>query len=159
MNEKYHFFYGGPFSQWYPSVFKEEINGKVFCCAEQYMMYNKAMTFNDIEIARKILKATEPKEYKHLGRQVKGFDAEYWSSIARDIVYDGNFYKFSQNKHLLEKLKKTAGQILVECSPTDRIWGIGRGLKDDLRLSEKTWNGTNWLGYTLTDVRIHLIGE
>lgn len=159
MNEKYHFFYGGPFSQWYPSVFKEEINGKVFCCAEQYMMYNKAMTFNDIEIARKILKATEPKEHKHLGRQVKGFDAEYWSSIARDIVYDGNFYKFSQNKHLLEKLKKTAGQILVECSPTDRIWGIGRSLKDDLRLNEKTWNGANWLGYVLTDVRIQLIGE
>ena len=117
------------------------------------------MTFNDIEIARKILKTTEPKEPKHLGRLVKGFDAEYWNSIARDVVYDGNFYKFSQNKHLLEKLKKTAGQILVECSPTDCIWGIGRGLKDELRLNENTWNGTNWLGYILTDIRIRLIGE
>lgn len=159
MSEKYHFFYGGPFSQWYPSTIREEINGKVFCCAEQYMMYSKAITFNDIEIARKILNTSDPKEHKHLGRQVKNFDVTYWNAIARDIVYDGNFYKFSQNKNLLELLKKTAGQILVECSPTDCIWGIGRGLKDHLRLDEKTWNGTNWLGYILTDVRIRLIGE
>ena len=52
MREKFTFFWNSesPFSQWYPAVFI--VNGVQFHCAEQYMMYRKALLFDDEEIAR-----------------------------------------------------------------------------------------------------------
>ena len=54
MKEKFTFFWKGPFSQWKKSKFVE--NDVEFNCAEQYMMYHKAILFNDQETAQKILK-------------------------------------------------------------------------------------------------------
>jgi len=42
ITDKYHFFWGGTFSQWASSPFIDEIHTDiVFSCAEQYMMYKK----------------------------------------------------------------------------------------------------------------------
>ena len=40
--EKFTFFFGSasPFSQWHPAVFS--VDDTEFCCAEQFMMYQKA---------------------------------------------------------------------------------------------------------------------
>jgi predicted NAD-dependent protein-ADP-ribosyltransferase YbiA (DUF1768 family) len=51
----YHFFWSGPFSQWQPcriSLWEVEFN-----CAEQAMMYGKALMFNDRDTASQILAA------------------------------------------------------------------------------------------------------
>nr|WP_281274574.1 NADAR domain-containing protein [Brevibacillus nitrificans] len=47
--------------------------GITFNCAEQAMMYGKAVLFHDRKIAEKVLKAAEPREQKQLGRLVKNF--------------------------------------------------------------------------------------
>ena len=53
MND-YKFFYGGVFSQWHLSKFK--IADITYNCAEQYMMYTKAILFkytnNDIKLIK-----------------------------------------------------------------------------------------------------------
>lgn len=157
--EKFTFFYRteSPFSQWHPAVF--EIEGIRFTCAEQYMMYRKAKLFQDEEIAAKILTARTPREQKELGRAVRHFDCDEWERNCKRFVYDGNYAKFTQNQHLLEKLLATQGTTLVEASPTDRIWGVGLR-EDDPRIRNRTtWRGTNWLGEILTQVRDDLLSE
>lgn len=151
--EQFTFFYRSrnPFSQWYPCRFT--IDGITFNCAEQYMMYAKAMLFNDAAIAEKILEATEPRDQKALGRKVKNFDPQVWEKEAKGIVYRANHAKFTQNPSLLEELLATAGTTLVEASPTDTIWGIGMTEDDPNALDRSKWKGTNWLGEVLTQLR------
>ena len=149
--EKYTFFWSGPFSQWNYSPFK--INGIKFKTAEHYMMYKKATFFGDHDIAEKILKTDHPRDAKKLGRKVKRFDKTLWEEIAKKVVYDGSYEKFTQNPRLKEKLMDTDGTLLVEASPYDRIWGIGMAENDPGINDEKNWNGTNWLGEVLTQLR------
>jgi ribA/ribD-fused uncharacterized protein len=50
-------------------------------------------------------------------------------------------------------LRNTAGRVLVEASPYDRIRGIGLAA-DDPGVSDRTkWRGTNWLGFALMEAR------
>lgn len=152
---EYHLFYGGHFSQWYRSKFT--VAGVEYTHAEQYMMAEKARLSGDQAAEFAIMRAAHPSEQKAIGRQVKNFDARKWNEVARDIVYRGNYAKFTQNLHCKQVMMATAPKILVEASPSDKIWGIGRGIDDPLALNEETWQGTNWLGEVLTKVREDII--
>ncbi len=144
-----------PFSQWYLCNFV--VDGIEFNCAEQYMMYKKAELFSDLETAKKILESTSPAKQKKLGRQVKGFDQQIWDQHCKQIVYEGNYAKFTQNPDLKEELLKTKGTILVEASPVDRIWGVGLSEEDPRILNPKEWRGRNYLGEILTKLREDLM--
>lgn len=152
--EKFTYFWGGPFSQWLASNF--EVQGVKYNCAEQYMMAMKAKTFNDEDTRRLIMEAENPKEQKALGRKVKNFNADVWNGVAKAYVFIGNCHKFTQNPDLLKTLMDTKGTTLVEASPYDKIWGIGLKADDPKVKSRDTWQGTNWLGEVLTDLRNNL---
>ena len=77
---KYKFFWDGIFSNWYPSEFT--VDGIEFNCGEQYMMYQKAVVFLDMETAEKILKEPVPRKQKQLGRAVKNFNPKTWNEIS-----------------------------------------------------------------------------
>lgn len=156
-NEKYVFFWGGVFSQWYKSNFT--LDGITFNTAEQYMMYKKAMLFEDTEIAKQILKCNDPKKQKELGRKVKNFEMSKWNEHCLQYVFRGNHAKFDQNKRLYDMLMNTAPALLVEASPFDKIWGIGLDEKAASKTPESEWPGTNWLGKTLTNLRDHFTEE
>jgi ribA/ribD-fused uncharacterized protein len=151
MNNEFEFFWNGPFSQWYSSKFVKD--GLEFNCCEQYMMYRKAELFDDYEMRSKIMKTNNPKDQKAFGRLVKNFDEKLWNYVAQDIVYAGNYAKFSQNPRLLKALLETGDKILVEASPYDRIWGIGLSELDAKKTSPENWKGLNLLGIVLTKVR------
>lgn len=158
MAEKFTLFWGGP------NDFT--IGGIRYNTAEQWMMAEKARLFNDTEIEVSILRTNDPREQKGYGRQVKGFDKKKWEAIEENgkpycwnIVYQGNYAKFSQNPGLKEVLLETAGTILVEASPYDKIWGIGLGENDEDALDRDKWRGTNWLGEVLTQLREDFIKE
>lgn len=148
----YHFFYSGPFSNWYPAKFTD-IKGIEFNCSEQYMMYYKAMLFDDAKIAETIMSSKHPMNQKALGRKVEGFDLSRWEQFAREIVWQGNYYKFTQNIPLYDILMSTGDKLLVEASPTDTIWGIGLDENNPLIHDRSNWRGTNWLGEVLTSLR------
>jgi ADP-ribose binding protein with NADAR domain len=84
--ERFTFFFRpeAPFSQWYPARF--ELAGKLFSCAEQYMMYGKAILFGDTEVAAEILAAVAPKQHKALGRKVRNFSDVTWEANREVIV-------------------------------------------------------------------------
>jgi ribA/ribD-fused uncharacterized protein len=125
--------------------------------AEHYMMYHKALLFDDSEVATQILEAVTPIEVKALGRQVKNFDEEIWNENRYRIVKEGNILKFTQHLDLREKLLATKGKMLVEASPRDRIWGIGYGAKNALANKER-W-GLNLLGRVLVEIRDEMLDD
>src|SRR5262249_12551652 len=149
--EKFTLFWHGPFSQWHPSVFT--VSGTRFNTAEQFMMYCKAVLFDDTETAAQILAAETPKEQKALGRVVKGFDEARWLLFREGVVYTGSYAKFTQNPELCDALLATRGTTLVEASPYDKVWGIGLGEDDPRARDRSQWQGLNLLGETLTRVR------
>lgn len=152
--EKFKFFWGGVFSQWYPSLFI--IDGVEYKTAEQYMMVKKALMFNDFDTAKKIMATANPQKQKILGREVKNFNAELWNTYCRKIVFDANYAKFTQNPDLYNELMATKNLTLVEASPSDKIWGIGLGENDERALDRTKWLGTNWLGIAIQEVRNEL---
>ena len=144
----------GFLSNWYLSEFT--VDGIVFTSMEQFMMYKKAVCFNDSEIAKQILETNDVACIKKLGRLVSGYNDSVWNGIRQIVVYEGLIAKFSQNDELQKKLKDTKDAILAECAVQDRIWGIGLSMNDSNRQYLEQWNGQNLLGYTLMMVRDRL---
>lgn len=154
--EKFTLFWGGPpFSQWCESFFT--IDNVEYNCAEQWMMAGKAALFEDEVALEEIMTADHPREQKRIGRRVHGFNEDRWNAVARDIVYRGNYAKFSQNPDMKEQLLATAGTTLVEASPYDAIWGIALSDGNPDCHDRDKWRGANWLGEVLTQLREDMI--
>lgn len=138
-------------SQWWMSPFIA--GGQVYCCAEQYMMAKKADLFHDFETKGRIMNSKEPREIKRLGREVRGFIPSVWDQKKQEIVYRGNYAKFSQNDYLTDFLMFTGEKVLVEASPYDTVWGIGLRSDNPAAKDPKMWRGKNLLGFSLMAVR------
>lgn len=154
ITDKYVFFWGELYSQWYPADMV--IKGITYNTCEQYMMHQKALLFGDTAIAEEVLKTKDPKAQKALGRQIKNFDRTKWDRNCLRIVYEGNLAKFSQHPKLKAELLATGDRIIVEASPEDFIWGVGMSERDYMVLDPANWGGTNLLGLAITLVRQEL---
>lgn len=164
-NDDYVFFTKSFLSQWYgafngqTSEFTIRVFGKVvvtFNCAEQAMMWSKAMLFGDYEIANEIINESHPKKQKDLGRQASGFKQDVWDNVKFDLIRSINHSKFLENQTLWNLLAGTGNRTLVEAAPWDKVWGIGMGVDDPDILDESKWTGENLLGEALMDVRLKL---
>jgi hypothetical protein len=145
---KYKFFWKGKLSNWTKSTFS--VNGVEFNCGEQYMMYAKAILFEDHEIAEEILAESNPKEIKALGRKIRNFKGDIWDSVKYKVVKEGLLQRFKQNSDLIKILEKNKGATFVEASPFDRIWGIGY---DENHAMDNIDNwGENLLGKVITEI-------
>jgi ribA/ribD-fused uncharacterized protein len=160
-NATHIFFYGGVLSNWHPAEFHSNFSadGELikFNCSEQYFMAAKAKFFKDEEIYELIMKQDYPSDQKYLGKQIRNFDENIWFSKARDIMYVGLYDKFYQNDKLFSILISTGKKILVEASPSDKLWGIGLQPHDPTAIFPNRWKGKNWLGQVLGKVRDDLI--
>lgn len=141
----------GYLSNWYLSDFS--LGSIQYSSMEQYMMYQKALLFGDMEIAEQILDTVNVGKIKALGRSVRNYEDILWNGMRQIIVYQGLIEKFQQNNVLKEKLLATQNHILAECAVQDRIWGIGLSMKDERRLDLNKWQGQNLLGFSLMRVR------
>ena len=133
----------GYLSNWYLSGF--EVGNIRFSSMEQYMMYQKAVCFDDDEVAGKILMTDDVEHIKELGRLVTNFNENIWNGKRQIIVYEGLLAKFSQNETLCDRLKATGDSVLAELS-----------MSDPKRLEMSQWRGQNLLGYALMMVRYKL---
>lgn len=147
----------GFLSNWYPSPFT--LDGIPYSCVEQYMMHQKAITFNDTETAAAILATDNPGKIKALGRSVQNYRDTVWNGIRQIVVYRGLLEKFRQNPTLKQLLLATHPHILAECALRDNIWGIGMTMHDEYRIELDLWQGQNLLGFTLMMVREELSKE
>ena len=165
---KYQFFWGHKpryvgsidqscLSNWFPSPF--EVDSITYPTLEHYMMAEKARLFGDEEIRTEILAAENPGKAKSLGRKVKGFNEETWTSNRFGIVVAGAVAKFTQNRELGEFLLRTGNKVLVEASPQDRIWGIGMNAQHEHANKPQKWNGLNLLGFALMEARQRMLTQ
>ena len=163
VTDKHVFFWSGWPSNWYPSIFNAEYEGKeyTFHNAEQYFMFVKAKTFGDDVIAERIIREGEdPKIAKNLGRKVKNYNDKIWDEKRFQTMFDACYLKFTKCPKLREALlgKRYEGKGFVEGSPYDKIWGIGvhySKASDD----ETEWEGQNLLGKVLDAVREKIKAE
>ncbi|HEX9063368.1 MAG TPA: NADAR family protein [Clostridia bacterium] len=142
-------------SQWWKSDFTIETD--TYCCMEQYMMAEKARLFEDDEVLNEIMESKHPKQIKELGRKVKNFNEKVWEQKRYSIILNGNYAKFIQNERLKEFLLGTKNRVLVEASPYDKIWGIGKSADDEHINNPLEWKGLNLLGFALMEVRDELL--
>lgn len=155
ITKNYLFFWKEWPSQWKRESFREVIDDVSiqFKSCEHYMMYRKATLFpGNEEITKQILETEHPSDVKRFGRMVKNFDSFVWDSLKWDVVYRGNYLRFTQNPASMKKLLETGNVTLVEASPYDRIWGIGMGEDDCNLMNVHEW-GENLLGKILTQLR------
>ncbi|KAF2432319.1 DUF1768-domain-containing protein [Tothia fuscella] len=173
----------GLFCQWYPSPFSvtkasfaylhehKDVNPKGkgkekeehhdsdlvnFTCAEQYMMYCKALFFSDSVTANRIMATSEPREQKKRGQEVKGFNDAEWDTVKFRVVVEGNMAKFTQNENLRKILVDTGNVMMYEASRRDRIWGFGFNEAEAIMLWSQGLTsdcGENLLGMALVAVR------
>jgi ribA/ribD-fused uncharacterized protein len=146
----------GCLSQWWPAGFT--VDGVRFRTAEHYMMWRKAMLFGDRAMAERVLAAGRPRDAKMLGRGVAGFDDRKWAAERFEIVASGSRAKFGQHPELRDWLVGTGDRVLVEASPTDRVWGIGLAASDERAADPARWRGLNLLGFALMRARDQLRG-
>ncbi|QKW09482.1 NADAR family protein [Streptomyces sp. NA04227] len=144
----------GCLSQWWPAPFT--VDGVEYATAEHWMMAGKARLFGDAEAEREVLRASSPGAAKHVGRLVRDFDETAWSRHRFGLVVEGSFHKFAAHPELRDFLLATGDKVLVEASPTDRIWGIGLAADDEAAADPGRWPGTNLLGFALMVARDRL---
>jgi ribA/ribD-fused uncharacterized protein len=149
----YVFFSGrlSPLSNFHPCILED--GGITFNTSEQYYQYHKAMFAKDYITAKKILLADDPIDQKSLGDGVKLDIKAFLQGPAKSVMRNGLRAKFSQNNHLKDKLKATYPKQIVECNKFDKFWGIGLPLHDENLMYIPKWQGNNWLGEILTEVR------
>ena len=128
----------------------------------RYMMYHKALTFDDVDTAEEILRTSNPRKCKALGRATKGFDEKVWNKLRSQVVEQGSYLKYTRGvdadgEGLKHKLLATENREFLEASNYDRVWGVGYSA-DDCRKGKKgpapreKW-GQNLLGKALMATR------
>ena len=153
------------FSQWYKGK-PFEINGRSYITAEQYMMSEKALLFNDLDMYSKIMKEPDPYLCKKMGRQVRNFDAYIWNKAFREIIFHGNLGKLQSDIEIVDALLNTGNAVLIEASPYDDIYGAGMKRADllnsdgTLKTLPQNWHKSgsrrqaeNNLGFVLMGIR------
>ena len=124
-----------PYSNFHPANF--QLANVQYNCAEQYIQSEKVRLFNDDIAHHRIMKERNPYKIKKLGNRVHNFNSEQWRKCAKQIAYQANWAKFSQNAVLKNILISNTTKI-VECS-TDTYWGAGLHLHDRNALKTPYW--------------------
>lgn len=150
VTDKYILFWKDELSNFDYAPYTSE-DGINFLTTEQEFMYRKAIFFNDLETAKKILKTTKPWDAKKLGRQVKGYN-DSWDTVREDVMFKACLAKFSKYPEKLLK-PKYEGKEFVEANPFDTVWAIGLYPDDPLVNDSRNWRGQNLLGKVLERVR------
>ena len=138
-----------PYSNLHRSPFT--INGQMFHSAEQWIQYQKALTFGDSYTANLILQSETPMECKKLSYKINRVDNEKWKNEGYKVCYDGVREKFQQNNALLALLKSTSPKILAEAT-TDYLWDTGIALQDTSTLNTSIWSSSGWLSRMLLTI-------
>ncbi len=151
----------GCFSNWFRYDFTYA--GVRYNCAEQYMVAQKITLGGRYDLHKEIMATKDPSKIKSLGGKDSfpefAIIKPVWERNCRHIVKRGVKAKFQQNPDLMHELLDTGDALLCECAGHDKIWGIGINLQNPEWKEVANWNGSNYLGIILMEVREELRRE
>ena len=113
---------------------------------EQDLQYEKAMLFEDGELAGKLITEKDPLVCKMLGKQVTNFEQQKWANSCYDIVKELLEAKFISDKNLKKYLLDTGDKILACGGKYEKYWGVGLPIYAPESLDKTKWAGKNRLG-------------
>lgn len=114
-------------------------NGIYYKTVEHYYQSEK---FDNLEIKKKIIDASSPKEASNIGRDRNNIRIHNFKKIKNQVMYEGILEKFRQNREIAYKLIETKDATIAEATVDEYYWGIG---------ADKT--GKNNIGKILVKVR------
>lgn len=139
----------------YEAEFK--LAGNTYNSVNQYLMFQKAITFRRYESSREIMSVKDSGEIRTIADKnhmpLKESELIIWRKIRTAIMIRGVRHKFLQNQQLLGTLLSTGNKVIAECIKDDNIWGIGLDLSDPARLDADSWKGKNVMGRILMKLR------
>lgn len=116
-----------------------ELDGHYWKTSEHYYQAQKVI---GTPIADQIRNASTPDEAAALGRASTNPLRSDWDQVKGDVMRKVVLLKFETHADIRQILLDTGDELLVEDSPVDYYWGIG-----------KEGTGRNQLGKTLMEVR------
>lgn len=140
-------------SKFYPCNI--EIEGQRFLSVEQAYQFAKATGLGDTNLATMIMRTKYAKEVQKLGGG-KEFNPA-WDSQKIDVMRTIVNEKFMQNPSLCDKLVQTGQSTLIEAT-MDGFWAAKATLNSK-SLKKGTWQGANFIGKILMEVRTELRRE
>lgn len=87
--------------------------------------YYQAQKFMDSDTKIRIQNAETPKIASIIGRDRKLNLRSDWEEVKQDVMFDAVYYKFKQNKDILQKLLDTGNARIVEATVKENYWGSG----------------------------------
>ena len=141
-----------PMSNFHPAYFEND--GVHYHCSEQFIQEQKALYFEDHDIAHQIRNAKSALDYKDLAKTIRGYNHAAWCEVAKDKCKPGIRAKFTYpvNGHLRNLLLTTGSKQIVEVC-YDQLWGTGIPLKESDCLKEDRWTNVGILGEILMEIR------
>jgi ribA/ribD-fused uncharacterized protein len=127
-------------------------DGREWNSSEEAIMFLKATTFDDVEIAKQILENKNPFEARRLGRKVKNFNETLWRQVRENYVPHILKAKFNQVPHLREWLLSSDDAIQVETG-YDKTWSIRLPVGGVNHPNNWAEYGENFLYRTLMNIR------
>lgn len=108
------------------TVIDDNFNPKVFYSCIQYIAYNKAILFNDIESANLILNEHYYKNIQKLDEKIKNYDVDRWNIYKEEIYFNAYYNKFMQNKNIANELLKNPN--IINKFKDDSIYNVDNNL-------------------------------
>lgn len=151
-----HFFNKGTFLQDHYVKFKVDeakvVHDKEFFSVDHWMIFIKDILYNNGSNAEEILLLNDPSGLRFYDASIEVDSG--WEKIEQRVSLYGNFFKFFQNPGLaLELLKTGSSRDGIAYTELDNKWGIGLNSYDVACPYPELWEGKNWLGENLVEVR------
>ena len=87
--------------------------------------YYQAQKFIDYNTKIRIQNAETPKIASVIGRDRNLNLRSDWEEVKQDVMFDAVYYKFKQNKDILQKLLDTGDAKIIEATVKENYWGCG----------------------------------
>lgn len=133
----------GAFSNFSPHGF--ESDGSYFATAEHYYQSEK---FEDDTYKQRVMRVATAKDAADLGKTKNIGIRQDWEQVKIAVMRKALNLKFSTHEDIRNLLLSTGDLLLIENSPYDNYWGIGR-----------TGTGQNHLGTLLMQIRQKFAGQ
>ena len=142
-----------PLSNW-NTDYPFKVDKKEYICIEQYAMEQKCLIFRDVEAADHVMNETNPKKMRVIGEDIRSYDHREWTKRMYDVVETAVYAKFSDvsARGASEYLLGT-GELTLGEATRNRTWGTGIHVSEPLALNPDSWQGRNYMGVILMDVR------